>query len=52
MTGTSYGIFAPLLHGVVNLVDETDFDAAADGTASFKINASLVWYTAPTAIRR
>ena len=27
VTGTSYGIIAPLLHGVTNLVDEADFDA-------------------------
>ncbi len=27
VTGTSYGIVAPLLHGVTSLVDEADFDA-------------------------
>ena len=27
VTGTSYGIIAPLLHGVTSLVDEADFDA-------------------------
>ena len=27
VTGTSYGIFAPLIHGVTNIVDEADFDA-------------------------
>ena len=27
ITGTSYGIFAPLLNVVTNVVDEADFDA-------------------------
>ena len=27
VTGTSYGIIAPLLHGVTSIVDEADFDA-------------------------
>lgn len=27
VTGTSYGIIAPLLHGVTNIIDEGDFDA-------------------------
>ena len=27
VTGTSYGIIAPLLHGITNIVDEADFDA-------------------------
>ena len=27
MTGTSYGIIAPLTHGVTSIVDEADFDA-------------------------
>ena len=27
VTGTSYGIIAPLLHGVTNIVDEAEFDA-------------------------
>ncbi len=50
VTGTSYGIIAPLLHGVTSVVDEADFDAErwyrilADQRVS-------VWYTAPTAIR-
>jgi acetyl-CoA synthetase len=51
VTGTSYGILAPLLHGVTNLVDEADFDAER----WYGILASqhvTVWYTAPTAIRR
>jgi acetyl-CoA synthetase len=51
VTGTSYGIIAPLLHGVANIVDEADFDAER----WFRILESQkvsVWYTAPTAIRR
>ncbi|MDH4064707.1 MAG: acetate--CoA ligase [Acidobacteriota bacterium] len=51
VTGTSYGILAPLLHGVTNLVDEADFDAER----WYRVLAEqrvTVWYTAPTAIRR
>jgi acetyl-CoA synthetase len=51
VTGTSYGIIAPLLHGVTNVVDEAEFDAER----WFRILAEqkvTVWYTAPTAIRR
>ena len=51
VTGTSYGIFAPLLHGVVNLVDEADFDAAR-WYGILQDQRVTVWYTAPTAIRR
>lgn len=51
VTGTSYGIFAPLLHGVVNLVDEADFDAAR-WYRLLQDQHVTVWYTAPTAIRR
>lgn len=51
VTGTSYGIFAPLLHGVVNLVDEADFDAAR-WYGILQNQRVTVWYTAPTAIRR
>ncbi|NWG19775.1 MAG: acetate--CoA ligase [Chloroflexi bacterium] len=51
VTGTSYGIIAPLTHGVTNIVDEADFDA----DRWYRILESqkvTVWYTAPTAIRR
>jgi len=51
VTGTSYGIFAPLLHGVVNLVDEADFDAAR-WYRLLQDQKVTVWYTAPTAVRR
>jgi acetyl-CoA synthetase len=51
ITGTSYGIISPLLHGITNVVDEADFVAVrwCQILASQKIT---VWYTAPTAIRR
>lgn len=51
VTGTSYGIFAPLVHGVTNIVDEADFDAERwyRILEEQKVN---VWYTAPSAIRR
>ena len=50
VTGTSYGIVAPLVHGVTMVMDEADFDAERwyDILASEKVS---VWYTAPTAIR-
>ncbi len=51
VTGTSYGIIAPLLHGITNIVDEAEFDAEhwCRVLESERVN---VWYTAPTAIRR
>jgi acetyl-CoA synthetase len=50
ITGTSYGIIGPLLHGATNLIDEGDFDAERwyGILEQQKVN---VWYTAPTAIR-
>ena len=50
VTGTSYGIIAPLLHGVTSLVDEADFDAERWYRLLQEHRVS-VWYTAPTAIR-
>jgi acetyl-CoA synthetase len=50
VTGTSYGIVAPLVHGVTSIVDEAEFDAER----WYRILEServSVWYTAPTAIR-
>lgn len=50
VTGTSYGIIAPLTHGLTSIIDEADFDAER----WFSILGServSVWYTAPTAIR-
>ncbi|WP_051033126.1 acetate--CoA ligase [Rhodococcus rhodochrous] len=50
VTGTSYGIIAPLLHGVTSVVDEADFDAERWYCILEQQHVS-VWYTAPTAIR-
>lgn len=50
VTGTSYGMIAPLLHGVVNLIDEADFDAER-WYRTLQDERVNVWYTAPTAIR-
>ena len=51
VTGTSYGIIAPLLHGVTNVVDEAEFDAER-WYRILQDQKVTVWYTAPTAIRR
>jgi acetyl-CoA synthetase len=50
VTGTSYGIVAPLAHGVTSVVVEGDFDPVRwlDVLARERVN---VWYTAPTAVR-
>jgi acetyl-CoA synthetase len=50
VTGTSYGIIAPLTNGITSIVDEGDFDAARwyQTLQDERVN---VWYTAPTAIR-
>ena len=50
VTGTSYGIIAPLLHGVTSIVDEAEFDARR-WYRILQDEAVTVWYTAPTAIR-
>jgi acetyl-CoA synthetase len=50
VTGTSYGIIAPLLHGVTSLVDREEFDAERWYTLLEQERISI-WYTAPTAIR-
>jgi acetyl-CoA synthetase len=50
VTGTSYGIIAPLTHGLTMLVDEADFDAERWYRIIQQERIS-VWYTAPTAIR-
>ncbi len=51
VTGTSYGIITPWLHGVTNIVDEAEFDAAR-WYKTLQDEKVSVWYTAPTAIRR
>ena len=50
VTGTSYGIIAPLTHGLTMISDAGDFDAKRwyQMLADQKVS---VWYTAPTAIR-
>jgi acetyl-CoA synthetase len=50
VTGTSYGIFAPLIHGITSVVDEADFDADR-WYRILQDEKVTVWYTAPTAIR-
>ena len=50
VTGTSYGIIAPLLHGVTMIVDEAEFDAER-WYRILQDQKVTVWYTAPTAIR-
>ncbi|WDT80411.1 MAG: AMP-binding protein [Candidatus Manganitrophus sp.] len=50
VTGTSYGIIAPLLHGVTSIVDEAEFDAER-WYGILHEQQVTVWYTAPTAIR-
>ena len=51
VTGTSYGIIAPLVHGITTIIAEDDFDARRWYRILEKENVTI-WYTAPTAIRR
>ena len=51
VTGTSYGIIAPLLHGVTSIIDEEEFDATR-WYSILEEHKVTIWYTAPTAIRR
>jgi acetyl-CoA synthetase len=50
VTGTSYGIIAPLLLGVTSLIDVEEFDAER-WYGLLEQERISVWYTAPTAIR-
>lgn len=50
VTGMSYGVIAPLLHGVTSVVDEAEFDAER-WYQILQDQMVTVWYTAPTAIR-
>jgi acetyl-CoA synthetase len=50
VTGTSYGIIAPLTNGLTSIVDEADFDAER-WYAILQDHQISIWYTAPTAIR-
>ncbi|TFD79345.1 acetate--CoA ligase [Cryobacterium psychrophilum] len=50
VTGTSYGVIAPLVHGVTVIVDEEEMNT----DRWYRILAEqgvTVWYTAPTALR-
>jgi acetyl-CoA synthetase len=51
VTGTSYGVIAPLVAGVTSVIDEAEFDARRWYRILSQQRVS-VWYTAPTAIRR
>jgi acetyl-CoA synthetase len=50
ITGTSYGIIAPLTHGITSIVDEADFDAER-WYRIIQEQKVTIWYTAPTAVR-
>jgi acetyl-CoA synthetase len=50
VTGTSYGIIAPMTHGITSIVDEADFDAER-WYRIVQEQKVTVWYTAPTAVR-
>jgi acetyl-CoA synthetase len=50
VTGTSYGVIAPLTIGATLVVDEAEFDAARWYETLARERVS-VWYTAPTAVR-
>jgi acetyl-CoA synthetase len=50
VTGTSYGVIAPLTIGATLIVDEAEFDAARWYETLARERVS-VWYTAPTAVR-
>lgn len=50
VTGTSYGIIAPLTNGATMIVDASEFDAER-WYRILQEQRVTVWYTAPTAIR-
>ncbi len=50
VTGMSYGVISPLLHGVTSIVDQAEFDAQR-WYGILQDQGVTVWYTAPTAIR-
>ena len=51
VTGTSYGIVAPLVHGITNVIAEADFDVQC-WYRFLEREKVTIWYTAPTAIHR
>ncbi|MGN6742639.1 MAG: acetate--CoA ligase, partial [Amnibacterium sp.] len=50
VTGMSYGVIAPLVHGVTAVVDEEELDADR-WYRILEQQRVTVWYTAPTALR-
>jgi acetyl-CoA synthetase len=50
VTGTSYGIIAPLTNGITSVIDEGDFDVER-WYGILQSQKVTVWYSAPTAIR-
>jgi acetyl-CoA synthetase len=50
VTGTSYGIIAPLTHGITSVIDEAEFDAER-WYGLLEKQKVTIWYTAPTAVR-
>lgn len=50
VTGTSYGVIAPLVVGATSVVDEGDFDAER-WYSVLEEEGVTVWYTSPTALR-
>jgi len=50
VTGTSYGIIAPLTNGITSIIDEADFDAER-WYGILQSEKVTIWYSAPTAIR-
>ena len=50
VTGTSYGLIAPLTNGVTSILDAGEFDAER-WWRIVQDEGVTVWYTAPTAIR-
>jgi acetyl-CoA synthetase len=50
VTGISYGMIAPLVHGVTSVVDQAEFDADRWYRILAREHVN-VWYTAPTAVR-
>jgi acetyl-CoA synthetase len=50
VTGTSYGIVAPLVHGATCIVDEGELHAER-WWATLADERVAVWYTSPTAVR-
>ncbi len=51
VTGTSYGIIAPLALGITTIVDQAEFDVER-WYRILQDQRVTVWYTAPTAIQR